>query len=100
MRCLDVGHLVKRGEDPVLHYYENCDSVINLHLHGVIEGNDHQQIEPGSENFNLVGLLEALKDKSYDGPLVLEQFKPKHLSRSIETITSAWKEVRVDGGGV
>ncbi|MBS3786986.1 sugar phosphate isomerase/epimerase [Candidatus Bipolaricaulota bacterium] len=100
MRCLDIGHLVKRGEDPVLHYYENSDSIINLHLHGVVEGNDHQQIEPESENFNLVGLLEALRDKSYDGQLVLEQFKPKHLSRSIETITSAWREVRIDGGGV
>ncbi|MBS3736402.1 MAG: cobamide remodeling phosphodiesterase CbiR [Candidatus Bipolaricaulota bacterium] len=97
-RCLDVGHLVKRGEDPVLHYYENSDSIINIHLHGVIEGNDHQQIEPESESLNLVGLLEALQDRTYEGPIILEQFDPEHLSRSLATMASAWKEVRVVGG--
>ncbi|MCF7876275.1 sugar phosphate isomerase/epimerase [Candidatus Bipolaricaulota bacterium] len=94
-RCLDVGHLVKRGEDPVLHHYENSGSIINLHLHDVIEGNDHQQLEPDSENLNLVGLLEVLQDRSYSGPIVLEQFKPEHLSRSLEVIRSAWQDVRI-----
>ncbi|MFB6291612.1 MAG: cobamide remodeling phosphodiesterase CbiR [Candidatus Bipolaricaulia bacterium] len=95
-RCLDIGHLVKRGEDPILHYYENASSIVNLHLHGVIDGTDHQQLEQDSEDLNLVGLLEALKDRNYDGPIVLEQFKPDHLSRSLETVASAWEEVRVD----
>ena len=95
-RCLDVGHMVKRGEDPVLHYYENADSIINLHLHGVIEGTDHQQLEPESDNLNLVGLFEALKDRGYEGPVVLEQFKPEHLNRSLETMVSAWQQVHID----
>lgn len=45
-RCLDIGHLVMRDKDPVLNYYENSNSIVNLHLHGVVEGNDHRQLEP------------------------------------------------------
>ncbi|MFP4135859.1 MAG: cobamide remodeling phosphodiesterase CbiR [Candidatus Acetothermia bacterium] len=97
-RCLDVGHLVMRDEDPVLHYYENSDSIINLHLHGVIEGNDHQQLEPESEEPDLVGLFEAMTSHGYHGPIVLEQFKPEHLRRSLKTMESAWNEVRVSTG--
>ena len=94
-RCLDVGHLVKRDEDPVLHYYEHSDSIINLHLHGVINGEDHQQLEPDAENFDLLGLFEAMERRGYSGPVILEQFKPEHLSRSLKTMRSAVKEVRV-----
>lgn len=95
-RCLDVGHLVKRDEDPVLHYYENSDSVINLHLHGVVNGEDHQQLEPDDENFDLLGLFEAMESRDYAGPVILEQFKPEHLNRSLETMRSAIEEVRVE----
>ena len=94
-RCLDVGHLIKRGKDPVLHYYENYRSIINIHLHGVVEGDDHKQIEPESENLNLIGFFEAIKDRGYEGPVVLEQFMPEHLSRSLETMETAWEKVRV-----
>ncbi|MEF8726374.1 MAG: cobamide remodeling phosphodiesterase CbiR [Candidatus Bipolaricaulota bacterium] len=95
-RCLDVGHLLKRGEDPVLHYYENYESITNLHLHGVIEGNDHQELREDSENLDLVGLFEALADRGYDGPIILEQFKPEHLEQSLRAIESSWRQVRVD----
>ena len=95
-RCLDVGHMVKRGDDPVLNFYENAESIINLHLHGVIEGDDHQQLEPETDNLNLVGLFEALLDRGYEGPIILEQFKPDHLARSIETMNSAWQDVHLD----
>lgn len=95
-RCLDVGHLLKRGEDPLLNYYENYESISNLHLHGVIEGNDHQELRPDSENLDLVGLFEALTDRGYDGPIILEQFKPEHLEQSLRTIESSWRQVRVD----
>ncbi len=94
-RCIDVGHLVKHDEDPVLHYYENSDSIINLHLHGVIEGSDHQQLELESGNLNLLGLFEALKKKEYDGPIILEQFQPAHLQESLDTMVATWEEVRV-----
>ncbi len=94
-RCLDVGHLVMRDKDPILHYYENSESIINLHLHGVIDGNDHQQLEPESEGLDLTGLFEAMESKGYRGPVVLEQFKPEHLNRSMETMNSAWKEIQV-----
>lgn len=95
-RCLDVGHLVKRDEDPVLHYYENSDSIINLHLHGVVNGEDHQQLEPDAENFDLLGLFEAMEKRGYSGPVILEQFKLEHLNRSLETMKSAIQEVRVE----
>ena len=92
---MDVGHLVKQGKDPALHYFENAGSIINIHLHGVVGGTDHQQIEREAEGFNLAGLLEALQYRDYGGPVVLEQFKPEHLTKSLETIESAWKDVRV-----
>ena len=95
-RCLDVGHLVRRGKDPVVSYYENSESIINMHLHGVVEGTDHQQLEPDSDNLDLVGLFEAMKDRGYEGPVILEQFKPEHLDRSLETMETAWRKVRVD----
>lgn len=95
-RCLDVGHLVKRDKDPVLNYYENSNSIVNLHLHGVVEGNDHQQLKPEAENLDLVGLFEAMKSQDYTGLVVLEQFKPEHLSRSLETMGSAWTKTWVD----
>lgn len=94
-RCLDVGHLIKRDKDPVLHYCENSDSIINLHLHGVVEGSDHQQLKPEADNLELVGLFEAMKTEDYTGPVVLEQFKPEHLKESLETMASAWSDVSV-----
>jgi len=94
-RCLDVGHLVKRGKDPALHFYENSDSIINVHLHGVVEGSDHQQLGTDGDGLNLVGLFEVMKERSYDGPVILEQFKPEHLEQSLDTIDSAWSEVEI-----
>lgn len=94
-RCLDVGHLVMRDKDPILHYHENSESIINLHLHGVVDGTDHQQIDPENEDLDLTGLFEAMENQSYEGPVVLEQFKPEHLHRSLETMGSAWEEVQV-----
>jgi len=94
-RCLDVGHLIKREEDPVLHYYENSASIINLHLHGVVEGNDHRQLEEEAENLNLISLFEVLRKKDYEGPIILEQFKTGHLKESLDTMASAWDEVKV-----
>lgn len=95
-RCLDVGHLVMRDKDPVLHFCENSESIINLHLHGVIDGDDHQQLEQESEVFDLVGLFEAMESHGYTGPVVLEQFKTDHLRQSLETMGSAWKEVNLN----
>jgi len=95
-RCMDVGHLLKRGEDPVLHFYENHSSIINIHLHGVIDGDDHQQLQEQDSELNLVALFEAMRDRGYDGPIILEQFKPEHLNQSIESMNAAWKQVRVE----
>ena len=94
-RCVDVGHLVKIGRDPLLHFYSNSDSVINLHLHGVVEGDDHQQINRDGGAFNLVGLLEVMVETNYSGPVILEQFDPEHIDTTLETLSDAWNQVRV-----
>jgi len=91
-RCLDIGHLTKSGNDPLLHFYENARSISNVHLHGVIDEKDHQQLGPEENNLDLVGLFEVIKSIGYSGPVILEQFKTNHLDESLETIERAWDE--------
>ncbi|MBS3812234.1 sugar phosphate isomerase/epimerase [Candidatus Bipolaricaulota bacterium] len=88
-RCLDVGHMIKGGKDPLLHFYRNADVIENVHLHGVVGDRDHQQLEPDSD-LDLVGLFEVIKEVGYEGPIVLEQFTLDHLDRSLSVIEDAW----------
>lgn len=93
-RCLDVGHLTKAEKDPLLNFYQNSGVIENVHLHGVVNDRDHQQLEPESD-LDLVGLFEVIKETGYAGPLILEQFKTEHLDQSISVIEDAWDKAVV-----
>lgn len=78
--CMDVGHLLLRGEDIAAFYRENADRIAILHLHGVRDGKDHLPLTALSKTD---GPLVANILKDFPGTLSVEVFSYDHLTASL-----------------
>jgi inosose dehydratase len=67
---LDTGHLLRGGGDPVRAVREWGDRVVHVHLKDV---RDDVFCELGSGEVDLDGVLGALRERGYEGWLVIEQ---------------------------
>lgn len=85
--CLDFGHLIVNGEDPLEHLrlYSHKTSVI--HMHGVLNGRDHVALDAIPKDI-LENWLRALK--GFGGTVSLEVFSFVHLEASLKALEEAW----------
>jgi sugar phosphate isomerase/epimerase len=79
--CMDVGHLLLRGENITSFYQEQAERIAIIHLHGVRDGKDHLPLTVLSEpdGMNAVSIL-----KRFSGTLSLEVFSYDYLAASME----------------
>lgn len=91
--CLDVGHLMMQGEDPIKFIEEHLPVIKVIHLHDVIRRKgargettlvDHQPL--GNGLLPLPRIVETLQAKGYEGVLLVEVKQRDHLLSSLERL--------------
>lgn len=85
--CVDVGHLLRDGEDWEAHLRRHLPRTRVVHLHGVKEGRDHQALDTLPTPM-LRRLLELLG--SFDGVVTLELFDVEKVKVSLERLEACW----------
>jgi sugar phosphate isomerase/epimerase len=81
--CLDMGHLLMRGQSPLDFFNRLKERITIVHLHGVAEGHDHL----GLDRLPASRLDEILKTLSgFTGTVSLEVFSRKDLQTSLLTL--------------
>lgn len=82
--CLDTGHAVIRGQDPVKMLEAVAPWLTALHLHSTLPGIDMHTIPyftNQGERIDWPGFVEALRKTSYRGPFNMELKAPPQLSQ-------------------
>ncbi|MEW5949613.1 MAG: cobamide remodeling phosphodiesterase CbiR [Thermodesulfobacteriota bacterium] len=87
--CLDLGHLLLNGEDPLYYLDKYLEKTAIIHLHGVCQGRDHLGLDVLDEAA-LLGWLRLLK--GYTGTVSIEVFSFQHLQTSLEVLAKLWKK--------
>ncbi len=81
--CLDVGHLLRCGRDPLDFFRRFARRIAVVHLHGVANGRDHL----GLDRLQASLQEEILKGLSgYTGTVSLEVFSDSDLQASLQTL--------------
>ena len=71
--CLDIGHVVRYGLDPVKEYEAYNDRIFDIHIKDVTEASaDGQTTEIGRGIIDIPAFLRAVKNKKYQGILAFE----------------------------
>jgi sugar phosphate isomerase/epimerase len=91
--CLDVGHFVKSGGNPLHYLQAYLERTRVIHLHGCQDGRDHRGLDL-LPNDLLTGLLDLLMSSDYRGVLTLEVFTQRHFFPGRELILSLMEERR------
>lgn len=84
--CLDVGHLVAAGGDPVAFFEEQRRRIQVIHLHDArpaSAGGPKAHLPLGTGSVPLRALCTALEDRSWDGAIILELERREDLAQSI-----------------
>lgn len=91
--CLDVGHLMLQGRDPVAFIQAHFDIIRAIHLHDVARlvspyrGSvlkDHQSL--GSGFVPVREIVATLRSRSYEGALIVEMMRRDRLEDSLEVL--------------
>ena len=85
--CLDFGHLIVNGEDPLEYLRTYSDRTSVIHMHGVLNGRDHLALDAIPEDV-LEDWLRALR--GFKGTLSLEVFSFAHLEASLKVLEKTW----------
>lgn len=80
--CADLGHLLAEGQDPCAWLDEYGQRIEEIHLHGLVDGRDHQPFT-GREPW-----FDALRTRlgRFRGVVELEVFDWKHLEPMLEAL--------------
>ena len=92
-RCLDVGHVLLGGADPLMEFHRLHSCVKVLHLHDVIRGRDHHNLGSPEGRLNLEGLLNLMLYNEYRNVITLELFTTAEIDLSLQTLTKTWQAV-------
>lgn len=91
--CLDVGHLLRRGEDLIDVLSRHLDRTRVVHLHGVEDGRDHKSLAAMDQGL-LLQFLRTLRQGHYGGVVTLELFAAEPFFESWDLVESAWRRVQ------
>jgi sugar phosphate isomerase/epimerase len=91
-RCVDAGHLLLDGHDPVPHLRAALPRLRVVHLHGVAE-RDHASLAhiPAPK---LDAILRTLLDAQFTGVVTMEIFGEEDFWSSLDVITAAIARIR------
>jgi inosose dehydratase len=74
--CIDVGHTLRIGLDPVAQFRQCFDRVFDFHLKDITAAQpDAKDVEVGRGVMNVIGLLKEAQQKGYDGTFHFEYEK-------------------------
>jgi len=74
--CLDVGHTIRVGDDPVRAFNAYSNKVFDIHIKDVDKAQpDGKEVEMGHGVIDIPSFLKALVDKNYQGILSFEYEK-------------------------
>lgn len=83
--CVDIGHLILRGADPLAHIDNYFDSMRVMHLHGVRGTRDHvslRHLDTGLAR----KIFSRLKMRGYRGVVTLEVFSKAEFDQSLKVL--------------
>jgi len=85
--CMDIGHLIIRGDDIQAFFNKFTGAVAIIHLHGVQHGKDHLPLDrlPESRHKPVFEIL-----KKFNGTVSLEVFNFIHLQSSLNFLEKLW----------
>lgn len=83
--CVDIGHLIIMGVDPLKHLKKCLSMTRVIHLHGVDGSKDHVSLKY-FDVVSLGSLIRLLKDNDYRGVLTLEVFSQTDFDESMEVL--------------
>ena len=88
--CVDVGHLIIGGRDPMALVADLGSRCRVVHLHGVREGRDHVDVSALPSSM-LIQLLQACSRLGGGECVVtIEVFDQTHFERSMDTLAEIW----------
>jgi len=70
--CMDVGHTVRAGADPVRTVAEVGDRLLDLHVKDLRSADNDTQVEVGKGVVDYPGLIRALHQRNFAGHVALE----------------------------
>lgn len=90
--CLDIGHLAYTGHDPVAFAGQYADRIREIHMHdatAAVSGEattirDHLALGEGKEDW--AALLTALMQRSFAGPVIVENNSEGDLRQSLSAL--------------
>ncbi len=68
--CVDTGHFLRAGQDPVAAIHALGSRISGVHLKDFLE--DDTEVLPGRGRIDLVTVLRALRDVGFNDPVVIE----------------------------
>lgn len=83
--CMDIGHLLVFGYDPIAFFERHADRIAILHLHGVQNGKDHLALNHLNERQS--GMVVDILNQ-FTGVVSLEVFSYKNLAPSLEYLAN------------
>ena len=90
--CIDTGHFLRSGVDPLSAIVSLSPRVYAVHLKDFVD--EKKEVPPGDGRLDMPGIVHALRSGGYQGPYIIEYEEnpedPKpHLVRSFEQLRNA-----------
>jgi sugar phosphate isomerase/epimerase len=83
--CVDIGHLVTMGVDPLKHLKKYFSMTRVIHFHGVNGSNDHTSLKY-LDMVLIKRVVRFLKDNNYRGVLTIEVFSQTDFEESMDVL--------------
>ena len=93
--CLDVGHLLRQGRDPLPLLEAHLDRAQVVHLHASDGGRDHRDLAAMDQGL-LLALLRAIRRRHFAGVVTIECFGRQPFFDSWDLVADLWRRTEDD----
>ncbi len=91
--CLDVGHLLRQGREPLPLLEAHLPRLRSLHLHGCEGRRDHRSLASMDQGL-LLQILRRLHQARYEGVATIELFETELFFDSWDLVEVLWRRVQ------